>query len=172
MKLRSAVLDAREDAGHSDASASAVLPTVQRPRPAAGTTWDKRLGCVLWPLGLLLLLLVLDTARRHALTLLVCAFRGTLAALHAADELRCVSLRRAIFPAATTVEGAGGGATGWLSAAHNRAALSDWYAAVADMVGWKLADWEIALRMLGRRKARAKRRLLDGVLVLTRCLAL
>ena len=71
-------------------------------------------------------------------------------------------MRRAVFPAATVVEGAGGGAAGWLSAARNRAAVSDWYAAVADMVGWKLADWEIALRMLGRRKVRAAQRSLDS----------
>ena len=68
MKLRTAAPDARDDAGRSDADAGAVLPTVQRPRPAAGATWDKRLGCVLWPLGLLSLLLVLDTARRHVLS--------------------------------------------------------------------------------------------------------
>jgi hypothetical protein len=27
------------------------------------------------------------------------------------------------------------------------------------MVGWKLADWEIALRRMGRQKARAQQRL-------------
>ena len=67
-------------------------------------------------------------------------------------------LRRAVFPSAAPVEAAGGGAGGWLAAAHHRGVVSDWYAAVADMVGWKLADWEIALRMMGKRKARAQRR--------------
>jgi hypothetical protein len=56
------------------------------------------------------------------------------------------------------VDTAGGGAGGWLAAVHHHGVVSDWYAAVADMVGWKLADWEIALRMMGKQKARAHRR--------------
>ena len=91
MKLRSAAPDARDDASRGDTDAGSVLPTVavQRPRPAAGATWDKRLGCVLWPLGLLSLLLVLDTARRHALYSLVArAFRACSPLTRAADALR------------------------------------------------------------------------------------
>jgi hypothetical protein len=61
MKLRAGAPDARDD----DAAPAAVLPTVQRPRPAAAAGWNSRLGCVLWPLGLLSLLLVLDAARRR-----------------------------------------------------------------------------------------------------------
>ena len=75
-----------------------------------------------------------------------------------AADATCAPWRRAVFPAAATAGAAGGGAGGWLSAAHNGAAVSEWYAAVADMVGWKLADWEIALRRMGRHKVRMQRR--------------
>ena len=60
MKLRVGAPDARDEG-----TPGAVLPTVQRPRAAAASGWNSRLGCVLWPLGLLSLLLVLDTARRR-----------------------------------------------------------------------------------------------------------
>jgi hypothetical protein len=60
MKLRVGAPDARDDG-----APGAVLPTVQRPRAAAASGWNNRLGCVLWPLGLLSLLLLLDTARRR-----------------------------------------------------------------------------------------------------------
>jgi hypothetical protein len=148
MKLRAAASAAREDsdggeAGGAGGAAADMLPPPSRRQREAD--WRVRLAFVLTPLAALTLLLLLDALRRRG-------ERTHAPGLHFSLIAALFAPRRAVTPAPHAA--AGGTRGGWLHAASSRGTKAEWYASVADMVGWKLADWEIALRSLSAPKAR------------------
>ncbi len=62
-----------------------------------------------------------------------------------------------MFGGALTAAGSSASAE-WLQAALSDDSKADWYSSLADMAAWKLADWEIAMRMRWRVRVRAGRK--------------